>query len=42
VYNIIGTLVYQGVANDAKVEVALPLRGVFIVTDGKSVVKIVN
>jgi len=42
VYNIVGTSVYQGIANSDKAEVALPIRGVYVVTDGKNVVKVVN
>lgn len=42
VYNILGGLVYQGVVNSDKLEIALPGRGVYIVTDGKEVIKIAN
>ena len=42
IYNIVGTSVYQGIANSDKAEVALPIRGVYVVTDGKNVVKVVN
>jgi hypothetical protein len=42
VYNILGTLVYQGIATSDKAEIALPGRGLYIVTDGKEVVKITN
>jgi len=42
VYNITGTLVYQGAASADKAEIVLPARGVYIVTDGKTVVKVNN
>ena len=42
VYNTMGSLVYQGVASSDKAEVGLPGRGVYIVTDGKTVVKVTN
>jgi len=42
VYNILGAPVYQGVASSDKAEVALPGRGVYIVTDGKTAVKVNN
>jgi hypothetical protein len=42
VYNILGTLVYQGVASVDKAEITLPGRGVYIVTDGKEVIKVAN
>jgi len=42
VYNVLGTLVYQGVANENRAEVTLPGRGIYIVTDGITVVKIAN
>jgi len=42
VYNILGTLVYQGVASADKAEIALPQRGLYIVSDGKTVVKVNN
>jgi len=32
----------QGIANSDKAEVILPVRGIYVVTDGKTVVKIVN
>ena len=41
VYNLIGTLIYQGIAN-GDVTLSLPARGVYIVTDGKATVKVVN
>jgi hypothetical protein len=42
VYNILGTLIYQGVANSDKAEIALPGKGVYIVTSNGSVIKITN
>jgi len=42
VYNIVGTTLYQGIASADKANLPLPLRGVYIVTDGKTVVKVVN
>ena len=42
IYNIVGTLIYQGVATGDKAEAALPVRGVYIVTDGVNTVKVVN
>jgi hypothetical protein len=44
VYSILGVLIYQGVAPDAETQciTSLPARGVYIVTNGKSVVKVVN
>jgi len=42
VYTILGTPVYQGVASGDRVEVALPGRGIYIVTDGKAIVKVIN
>ena len=44
VYNLIGTLIYQGVSADVGARHALPLpsRGVYIVTDGTVTVKVVN
>ena len=41
VYNVLGALIYQGVANDADTTIALPERSVYIVTDGKTTVKTV-
>jgi hypothetical protein len=40
IYNTSGMLMYQGIAADDKAEVPLPGRGVFIVTDGKEIIKI--
>ena len=42
VYNIPGTPVYQGIAPSDKAEIALPARGIYIVTDGQTVVKVNN
>jgi hypothetical protein len=42
VYNILGTLVYQGVANSDKAEIALPGRGVYVIVSGNNVIKIAN
>jgi uncharacterized protein YjdB len=42
VYNVLGILVYQGIAKSNKAEITLPGRGVYIVTDGSSVIKIAN
>jgi hypothetical protein len=45
VYNVMGTLIYQGVApDDVGARHALPLlsRGVYIVTDAKTTIKVVN
>ena len=42
VYNITGTLVYQGAAPADKAEIVLPARGVYILSDGKTVVKVNN
>jgi len=42
VYSIMGMLVYHGIANSDKAVIPLSARGIYIVTDGKSVVKVVN
>jgi hypothetical protein len=42
VYNILGTLVYQGVANSDKAEIALPGRGVYVIVSGNNVIKTAN
>ena len=42
VYNIVGTSIYRSIANSDKAEVALPARGIYIVTNGKEVIKIIN
>jgi len=41
VHAILGTLVYQGAIAGDKAEIALPGRGIYIVTDGTKVLKIV-
>ena len=43
VYNLIGTLIYAGAGSD-RLDATLPLpaRGVYIVTDGKTVIKVIN
>jgi hypothetical protein len=42
VYNITGTLIYQGIANDDTAEIALSGRGVYIIRSGDKTVKVVN
>ena len=42
VYNLAGTLIYTGVADGIDVTLPLPGRGVYIVTDGNRVIKVVN
>ena len=42
VYNIFGVLLYQGLAQEGKAEVALPGHGIYIIADGKAVVKVNN
>jgi hypothetical protein len=44
IYNVTGTLIYQGVASDVETQciASLPSRGVYIVTDGKKTIKVVN
>jgi hypothetical protein len=42
VYNILGTLVYQSVANADKAEIALPGRGIYVIVSNGSVIKIAN
>jgi len=42
VYNTTGTLIYQAITPDGKAEIPLPGRGVYIVTDGKETVKVIN
>jgi hypothetical protein len=42
VYNILGTLVYQTPATGEKIEIPLPGRGVYIVTNGDEVIKVTN
>ena len=41
-YNVMGTLIYSSVANAPETTMPLPQRGVYIVTDGKTTVKVVN
>jgi len=38
----LGTLIYHGVANSDKAAIPLSARGIYIVTDGVNVVKVVN
>ncbi|MDR0795411.1 MAG: DUF6383 domain-containing protein, partial [Tannerella sp.] len=42
VYNVLGTLIYQGIANNDQAEITLPGRGVYIVTNGNKVIKVSN
>ena len=42
IYNLFGALVYHGVAGDNTVKFPLPGRGVYVITDGKAVLKVVN
>ena len=42
VYNVAGSLVYQGIATAGEASVVLTGRGVYIVTDGEKELKIVN
>ena len=44
VYNVMGTLIYNGVASDVETQciASLPSRGIYLVTDGKTTVKVVN
>jgi hypothetical protein len=42
IYNTLGTLIYQGIASSEKAEIPLPARGMYIVTDGKESVKVMN
>ena len=44
VYNLVGALVYHGIAANAETQciAPLPARGVYIVADGKTVIKVVN
>jgi len=41
VYSLSGVLVYQRVATNEKAEVQLPVRGVYVVTNGKKTLKVV-
>jgi hypothetical protein len=42
VYTLTGSLVNRGIATSDKAAITLPGHGVYIVTDGKGVVKVVN
>ena len=42
VYNLLGVLVYQGIAVDETAKISLPARGIYIVAHGRAVLKIVN
>ena len=42
VYNLVGKLVYQGIAKSETEKILLPVRGIYIVTNGKAVLKIIN
>ena len=42
VYNIMGALIHHNVANANETTLPLPVRGIYIVTDGKNVVKLIN
>lgn len=42
VYNLLGVPVYQGIGANETVKIPLPGCGIYIVTDGKQVLKIVN
>jgi hypothetical protein len=42
VFNVFGTTVYQNVASGEKAELILPGRGLYLVTDGTEVIKIMN
>ena len=42
VYNLPGALIYQGVTAGDSAEIPLPGRGVYIVTDGTTVVKVTH
>ena len=42
IYDMLGILVYQGIAADTTVKIPLPTRGIYLVTNGKTVLKIVN
>ena len=42
VYNIPGALIYQGVATTDTAEIPLSGRGIYLVTDGTAVVKVIN
>ena len=42
VYNILGKQIYSGVAFGNTMEIPLPERGIYIVTDGKETIKIID
>ena len=42
VYNMLGMLVYQGVADNETAKIPLPAHGIYLVNDGKKTVKAVN
>ena len=44
IYNVMGTLIYGSVVNDIEGMQTMPLpsRGIYIVTDGKTTIKVVN
>jgi len=42
VYSLTGVLIYANMAKDTKAETLLPGRGIFIITNGSSTIKIVN
>ena len=42
VYNLHGTVVYHGMAVDETEKIQLPSRGIYIVSDGKRIIKVVN
>ena len=43
VHNLAGTLIYQGIAaNGGEAKQPLPARGIYIVTGGKAVIKVIN
>jgi len=41
IYNIIGVLIYTGIADSDKAEIPLPGKGIFIITDEKESLKTV-
>jgi hypothetical protein len=42
IYNLLGTLVYQGVTTADKAEIPLPGRGIYIITHNSKTIKTVN
>ena len=42
VYNVMGTLIYRAAANANEITFPLPVRGIYIVSDGITTVKVVN